>query len=65
MASSSSTFIVLQILQICSFGLQQVDYLGHQVSGNGVAMDSEKLQTVRKWPRLVNLKDLRGFFGFN
>jgi hypothetical protein len=46
---------VLQILQNnvlfvklskCSFGMKEVDYLGHTVSGTGVAMDKDKVQTV-------------------
>ena len=47
--------LVLQLLQQhqlyaklskCSFGLQPVDYLGHTVSGQGVAMDKSKVQAV-------------------
>jgi hypothetical protein len=63
---------VLQILQNnvlfvklskCSFGMKEVDYLGHTVSGTGVAMDKDKVQTVLEWPQPINIKQLRGFLG--
>lgn len=34
-------------LSKCSFGLNEVDYLGHKVSGAGVAMDTEKVRAVK------------------
>nr|KYP59153.1 Retrovirus-related Pol polyprotein from transposon 17.6 [Cajanus cajan] len=64
--------VVLQILQRqqlyarfskCSFGVKEIDYLGHTLSGSGVAMDCNKLQAVKEWPRPINLKQLRGFLG--
>jgi len=64
--------LVLQLLQQhqlyaklskCSFGLQQVDYLGHTVSGQGVAMDKSKVQAVLHWPVPQNIKQLRAFLG--
>jgi len=45
----------------CSFGLQQIQYLGHTVSGEGVPMEKEKVQAVINWPIPLNLKQLRGF----
>jgi len=33
-------------LSKCQFGLSEIDYLGHTVSGNGVAMDQSKVQAV-------------------
>ena len=50
-------------LSKCSFGLKQVDYLGHTVSGNGVAVDVSKVQALLDWPQPQNLKQLRGFLG--
>jgi len=64
--------LVLQLLQQhqlyaklskCSFGLQPVDYLGHTVSGQGVAMDKSKVQAVLHWPVPQNIKQLRAFLG--
>nr|KYP41227.1 hypothetical protein KK1_037391 [Cajanus cajan] len=51
-------------LSKCSFGLQQVYYLGHNVSGLGVAINKNKVQAVLDWPCPKNLKQLRGFLGF-
>jgi len=64
--------VVLQVLKQhqlyaklskCSFGLQQVDYLGHTVSGQGVAMEADKVQAVLQWPCPASVKQLRGFLG--
>ncbi|PNY00079.1 hypothetical protein L195_g023353, partial [Trifolium pratense] len=43
--------------------MEKVDYLGHTVSGTGVSMDKEKVQTVLDWPQPSNVKQLRGFLG--
>lgn len=43
--------------------MQQIGYLGHTLSGDGVAMDTEKLESVKDWPQPTNLKQLRGFLG--
>lgn len=47
----------------CSFGLLEVEYLGHIVSGSGVSMDKSKIQAVLDWSRPMNIKQLRGFLG--
>ncbi|PNX72875.1 retrotransposon-related protein [Trifolium pratense] len=41
----------------------EVDYLGHKVSGNGVSMETTKVQAVSEWPTPTNVKQLRGFLG--
>ncbi|WVY90886.1 hypothetical protein V8G54_036400 [Vigna mungo] len=48
---------------VFGFGVTQIDYLGHTLSGSGVAMDDSKLVAVRAWPQPSNLKQLRGFLG--
>ncbi|KAG8364687.1 hypothetical protein BUALT_Bualt18G0024400 [Buddleja alternifolia] len=72
---SSHLFHVSQALQLllgnsfyakflrCHFGVPSVDYLGHVISGNGVAADPSKLQAIRDWPAPHNLTTLRGFLG--
>jgi hypothetical protein len=50
-------------LSKCAFGVQMIDYLGHTLSGEGVAMDNSKLEAVLQWPTPATLKQLRGFLG--
>ncbi|KZV56866.1 peroxidase 64 [Dorcoceras hygrometricum] len=66
--------IVLQVLQDnqlfvnekkCGFGLQEIEYLGHVVSGTGVAVDKKKVESVEAWPIPTNIKGLRGFLGLS
>ena len=40
-----------------------MDYLGHTVSGQGFAMDKDKVQVVLQWPTPITIKQLRGFLG--
>ncbi|GAU37038.1 hypothetical protein TSUD_207440 [Trifolium subterraneum] len=40
-----------------------VDYLGHIISGKGVAVDPEKVKCVMDWPIPKNVKGVRGFLG--
>jgi len=47
----------------CSFGQQRVNYLGHFIEQNGVAVDPAKIQAMLAWPRPSNIKALRGFLG--
>lgn len=42
-------------LSKCSFGATKVDYLGHKVSGQGVAMELSKVQVMVKWPTPANI----------
>lgn len=47
----------------CSFGQQSVEYLGHVITGNGVAVDPNKVVGVLQWPQPKNVKGVRGFLG--
>ncbi|WVZ89541.1 hypothetical protein U9M48_035925 [Paspalum notatum var. saurae] len=46
-----------------SFAQQQLKYLGHIVSAQGVSTDPDKIATVQKYPIPQSTKDLRSFLG--
>ncbi|XP_062028068.1 uncharacterized protein LOC133743955 [Rosa rugosa] len=47
----------------CNFGVSQVEYLGHIISVEGVAVDPSKIDCIKKWEKPRTLKGLRGFLG--
>ena len=44
-----------------SFGVSEVEYLGHIVSHDGVHADPKKIQVMKDWPHPKNDRILRGF----
>eukprot|EP00253_Pinus_taeda_P023907 PITA_23907 len=44
----------------CSFGVQEVEYLGHIVS-HGVKVDPSKIKAIKEWKIPTSIKHLRGF----
>jgi hypothetical protein len=50
-------------LKKCQFGQQKVEYLGHLISHEGVAVDPNKYKSVMDWPTPKNVKGVRGFLG--
>jgi len=47
----------------CYFGVEQVEYLDHMISKQGVATNPKKIMAVQQWPMLKTIKQLRGFLG--
>ena len=45
------------------FYLQEISYLGHIISKEGIKMDPEKLTVIKDWPQPKNLHELRSFIG--
>lgn len=43
------------------FGQGKIEYLGHAISGEGVAADQTKIHTMLHWPTPKTLRELRGF----
>ena len=47
----------------CDFLKQEVAYLGHRISKEGVSTDPKKIEAVQSWPIPRNVKELRSFLG--
>ena len=50
-------------LHKCSFFQKRVEYLGFDVSAQGVQPSPEKVRTIVEWPRPQSVKDVRSFLG--
>ena len=48
----------------CFFFKEEIDYLGHLVSGKGVATSPKKIEAVTKWPVPQTVYDVRSFLRF-
>ncbi|GKC06403.1 putative reverse transcriptase domain-containing protein [Tanacetum coccineum] len=55
--------IVLEILRQKKLWLQQVAFLGHIVSADGIIMDPAKVEAITKWPRPTTVTEVRSFLG--
>jgi hypothetical protein len=47
----------------CEFWLKKVGFLGHILSEGGVAVDPEKIRTVKDWRAPTNQTEVRAFLG--
>ncbi|KAA0063770.1 Transposon Tf2-6 polyprotein [Cucumis melo var. makuwa] len=47
----------------CVFAHSQIQYLGHQISKEGVKADEDKIRSMISWPRPSDVSGLRGFLG--
>jgi len=47
----------------CKFAVTQVKYLGHILSGSGVAVDPSKFDLITKWPTPKSAKQVKSFLG--
>lgn len=48
----------------CAFFQQEVRYLGHIISSQGVSTDPAKIEAVAKWQRPCHVQELHSFLGF-
>jgi hypothetical protein len=47
----------------CQLFQQEVRFLGHVISAQGIATDPDKIKVVENWPRPRNLQEVRSFLG--
>ncbi|KAH0661557.1 hypothetical protein KY284_026488 [Solanum tuberosum] len=47
----------------CEFWLRSVAFLGHIISSEGIEVDPQKTDAVKKWPRPLNPSDIRSYLG--
>ena len=47
----------------CEFWLDNVQFLGHVISKNGISVDPTKIETVSKWSAPTNVSEIRSFLG--
>ena len=50
-------------LSKCEFWLEEVQFLGHVISSQGITMDPSKIETVLKWERSQTVTEVRSFLG--
>jgi hypothetical protein len=50
-------------LSKCEFAKRSISYLGHVISGAGVATDPKKITAVSSWPTPTSAHEVRSFLG--
>jgi len=50
-------------LKKCQFHVEQVDFLGFNVSADGISMEEDLLQAIDKWPIPRGIKEVQSFLG--
>ena len=47
----------------CEFWLEEVVFLGHMVSKEGIQVDPKKIEAITEWPRPTTATEVRSFLG--
>ena len=47
----------------CEFWLDNVTFLGHVISKDGLSVDPKKVEAVQNWPRPTSVTEIRSFLG--
>ena len=50
-------------LSKCSFGLEEIEFLGYRISKNGIECSKNKIKAIQDMPSPKNKKELRSFIG--
>jgi hypothetical protein len=51
-------------LEKCEFSKKEVEFVGFKISGDGISMDSKKIESIIKWETPRSVKDIQKFLGF-
>ena len=54
-----------QKLSKFSFYQSIIHYLGHVISGEGIAVDPAKVEAIMEWTAPTNVKEVRSFMGLS
>jgi hypothetical protein len=52
-------------LSKCSFYQSRIQYLGHVISDEGIAVDLAKVEAIMEWPAPMNVTEVRSFMGLS
>jgi hypothetical protein len=52
-------------LSKCSFYQSRIQYLGNVISGEGIAVDLDKVEAIMEWPAPMNVTEVRSFMGLS
>jgi hypothetical protein len=47
----------------CDFCQKKIQYLGHVISAEGIAIDPKKVKSIMEWPIPKDVADIRSFMG--
>jgi hypothetical protein len=47
----------------CAFWLEEIQFLGHVLSGNGIAVDLSKVKDILEWKPPATVNQVRSFLG--
>ena len=47
----------------CEFWLDRVNFLGHEVSAQGIMVDPQKIEAIQNWETPTNQTEVRSFLG--
>ena len=50
-------------LSKCEFWLDRINFLGHEISAQGVIVDSQKIEAILNWEAPTNQTKMRSFLG--
>jgi len=55
--------IIWEVEQVCLW-LENVDFLGHVVSGQGISVDPREVEAIDKWPTPKSVTEVQQFLGW-